>query len=98
MHTTPNNSSKSNLNLQKQNRSEEGFKKVYQENGRPIYIKKNEFNQHGSLSHVDSRHHLKNGDMANNMDILKKFRYNFHYWLKNCYQNPENSAQAAEVF
>ena len=20
------------------------------------------------------------------MDILKKFRYNFHYWLKNCYQ------------
>jgi len=23
------------------------------------------------------------------MDLLKKFRYNFHYWLKNCYQ-PEN--------
>jgi hypothetical protein len=20
------------------------------------------------------------------MDILKKFRYNFHYWLRNCYQ------------
>lgn len=20
-----------------------------------------------------------------NMDLLKKFRYNFHYWLKNCY-------------
>ena len=20
------------------------------------------------------------------MDILKKFRYNFHFWLKNCYQ------------
>lgn len=23
---------------------------------------------------------------GNNMDLLKKFRYNFHYWLKNCYQ------------
>jgi hypothetical protein len=23
------------------------------------------------------------------MDILKKFRYNFHYWLKNCYQTEE---------
>lgn len=23
-----------------------------------------------------------------NMDLLKKFRYNFHYWLKNCYQPP----------
>jgi len=22
---------------------------------------------------------------GNNMDLLKKFRYNFHYWLKNCY-------------
>lgn len=20
------------------------------------------------------------------MDLLKKFRYNFNYWLKNCYQ------------
>lgn len=20
------------------------------------------------------------------MDILRKFRYNFHYWLRNCYQ------------
>lgn len=24
-----------------------------------------------------------------NMDILKKFRYNFHYWLRNCYQVEE---------
>jgi hypothetical protein len=23
------------------------------------------------------------------MDILKKFRYNFHYWLRNCYQSDE---------
>lgn len=23
---------------------------------------------------------------GNNMDLLKKFRYNFNYWLKNCYQ------------
>lgn len=22
---------------------------------------------------------------GNSMDLLKKFRYNFHYWLKNCY-------------
>lgn len=28
-----------------------------------------------------------NGNKAvgNHMDILKKFRYNFHYWLRNCY-------------
>ena len=26
---------------------------------------------------------------ASHMDILKKFRYNFHYWLRNCYQDPE---------
>ena len=29
------------------------------------------------------------------MDLLKKFRYNFHYWLKNCYQ-PENQAAGEE--
>ena len=23
------------------------------------------------------------------MDILKKFRYNFHYWLRNCYQGDD---------
>ena len=23
------------------------------------------------------------------MDILRKFRYNFHYWLRNCYQAEE---------
>jgi hypothetical protein len=26
-----------------------------------------------------------NGNAGNNMDLLKKFRYNFNYWLKNCY-------------
>lgn len=26
---------------------------------------------------------------GNHMDILKKFRYNFHYWLRNCYQAEE---------
>ena len=26
------------------------------------------------------------------MDILKKFRYNFNYWLKNCYQQEENES------
>ena len=25
------------------------------------------------------------------MDILKKFRYNFHYWLRNCYQADDNA-------
>jgi len=25
-----------------------------------------------------------------NMDLLKKFRYNFNYWLKNCYQPAMN--------
>ena len=33
--------------------------------------------------------------MGSNMDIMKKFRYNFHYWLRNCYQaqdvGPSNS-------
>ena len=24
------------------------------------------------------------------MDLLKKFRYNFNYWLKNCYQPQMN--------
>ena len=24
------------------------------------------------------------------MDILKKFRYNFHYWLRNCYQGTDD--------
>ena len=27
--------------------------------------------------------------VGNHMDILKKFRYNFHYWLRNCYQAEE---------
>lgn len=27
---------------------------------------------------------------AGNMDLLKKFRYNFNYWLKNCYQPQMN--------
>ena len=43
------------------------------------------------------------------MDILKKFRYNFHYWLRNCYQGTDdqneknkeaaqkNAEQAAQV-
>jgi len=33
---------------------------------------------------------VKNHSQTNknsNMDILKKFRYNFHYWLRNCYQD-----------
>lgn len=63
-----------------------------------MYVKRSEYNQHGQLNHADSRHLLKPGDMANNMDILKKFRYNFHYWLKNCYQqNPaENGIQGVD--
>ena len=31
----------------------------------------------------------KEGQAVNHMDILKKFRYNFHYWLRNCYQIPD---------
>ena len=44
---------------------------------------------------------------GNHMDILKKFRYNFHYWLRNCYQGTDeqkekeaaqkNAEQAAQV-
>ena len=29
----------------------------------------------------------------NHMDILKKFRYNFHYWLRNCYQADDPNVQ-----
>ena len=56
LQNTPNSSSKSNLYQPKSNKSEEGYKKVYQENGRPMYIKKSEYNQQSSLHHADSRH------------------------------------------
>ena len=28
-----------------------------------------------------------------NMDLLHKFRYNFHYWLKNAYQSGDADQQ-----
>ena len=31
--------------------------------------------------------------VGNDMDLIKKFRYNFHYWLKNCY-SPEATSNA----
>lgn len=27
-----------------------------------------------------------NGGNAGDMDMIRKFRYNFNFWLKNCYQ------------
>ncbi len=33
----------------------------------------------------------------NHMDILKKFRYNFHYWLRNCYQAEDMSSQLSNL-
>lgn len=33
----------------------------------------------------------RKGTVGNHMDILKKFRYNFHYWLRNCYQAEDNN-------
>ena len=36
------------------------------------------------------RQKYKNNNSGNNMDLLKKFRYNFNYWLKNCYQPQMN--------
>ena len=38
---------------------------------------------------LSSNRQQKNG----NMDILKKFRYNFHYWLRNCYQMEEQNQE-----
>lgn len=35
------------------------------------------------------KNNQNNNASSNNMDILKKFRYNFHYWLRNCYQNED---------
>lgn len=37
---------------------------------------------------------MGNQNQSGNMDILKKFRYNFHYWLRNCYQAEEMNNQA----
>ena len=34
---------------------------------------------------------------APHMDILKKFRYNFHFWLKNCYQAAHEQKEEAKV-
>lgn len=39
----------------------------------------------------------KTSDPASHMDILKKFRYNFHYWLRNCYQDPEALKQPETI-
>lgn len=36
------------------------------------------------------RSNKKHNSNAGNMDLLKKFRYNFNYWLKNCYQPQMN--------
>lgn len=36
------------------------------------------------------RRQTKKNNNAGNMDLLKKFRYNFNYWLKNCYQPQMN--------
>ena len=40
-----------------------------------------EFEDFGAKKGVFPKPRKING----NMDLLKKFRYNFHYWLKNCY-------------
>ena len=33
---------------------------------------------------------------GNHMDILKKFRYNFHYWLRNCYQGTDDQNEKSK--
>lgn len=51
------------------------------------FINKNTNSENKILSSqrrkIASKNPLPN--TGNNMDILKKFRYNFHYWLRNCY-------------
>ena len=42
-----------------------------------------------AIAKSNMRRSKKNGN-AGNMDLLKKFRYNFNYWLKNCYQPQVN--------
>lgn len=37
------------------------------------------------------------GPIGNHMDILKKFRYNFHYWLRNCYQAEDNAQSSSQM-
>jgi len=36
--------------------------------------------------HNKNHGHRKGKRNNGNMDLLHKFRYNFHYWLKNAYQ------------
>ena len=38
------------------------------------------------MNKANIRRQIKRKDNSGNMDLLKKFRYNFNYWLKNCYQ------------
>jgi hypothetical protein len=46
-------------------------------------------------SELDGRPKKKSRRKMNgNMDMLKKFRYNFNYWLKNCYQSTESIEDA----
>ena len=37
------------------------------------------------------------GPIGNHMDILKKFRYNFHYWLRNCYQAEDTGQSNSQM-
>lgn len=51
------------------------------------------------MNYLDPKNKQRhNPDETQNMEILRKFRYNFHYWLKNCYQNPDSMGLHPDAF
>lgn len=55
----------------------------------PNQIKQQLTDQNGNNLFQNKNQIKPRQPLNNNMDILKKFRYNFHYWLRNCYQSDE---------
>ena len=50
-----------------------------------------------SLRNQDQKRKSWKVGPGNKMDLLKKFRYNFHYWLKNCYQNNPSGKSPQQI-
>ena len=62
-------------------------------NRKKVLLKNQGSNQNQLHSNGSFAKNQRAGPIGNHMDILKKFRYNFHYWLRNCYQ-AEDSGQS----
>lgn len=60
-------------------------------NRRRVLLKNQGSHQNGQPQSHSVAKNQRAGPIGNHMDILKKFRYNFHYWLRNCYQAEEGA-------